>query len=842
MTFATLRGAAYVLVHTPDLVAYGSVPSFERARATDFGQNFARSLRTYDEALTYPPHQAFIGNLNPGELAALPRPHHRQAVPGGRFGPRGEIMPQDEFFLWLKAVDVFSLVELEETFLAGCRERFAAHPLVSDTELARLGDGSPLSSIEERVKQGAAPLFHRGRLVGCVRPAHEHDHTLAAGVMLENLVAKASGVIVLKHLVKLTATPASSLDYLIETSEEASGDENQRGGGGFGKAIGEAAGCTRATAVDLRSFCAGPAHGLVNGAALVKAGVFGRVAIVAGGALAKLGLNARSHVQKGMPILEDVLGGFAVLVAGDDGVSPILRTDTVGRHRIGSGSSPEAVMRALVTEPLASRGLTPVDVQAYSVEMQDPDLTETAGAGDIPRANYRVIAALAVKDGHIDRSALNDFVTSRGYPGFAPTQGHIPSGVPLLGHFRDQMLDGKLQRAMVIGKGSLFLGRITSLFDGVSVILEANPGRPAAGALPASHAVTRLALVAHDHEAGATEVERGARLARQRHGLDVHILRPEDVPASITGSDPETRLQRWLEQLLSSGEVQGAVASHYNFPLGVATVGRIVPPGTGETCLLAATTGGSAADRVAALARNAVYGHILALALGNPRPVVGFLNLDGARPALRLVQKLAAAGYPIQLATSARADGGQLLRGNDLVAPPCDVLVADTLTGNLLVKILATFSSGGARETHGWGYGPGIGPGWPHLVNIISRASAAPVIAAALEFAAELARAGFVATMAGEFRKLEDLGWDALLATAQSPPALTASEPPRAPDGELTAELAGIDALELEAATAALHAAGIPTRSAMGCTGPTILVRPSDLERGQDILRAAGYA
>ena len=35
---------------------------------------------------------------------------------------------------------------------------------------------------------------------------------------------------------------------------------------------------------------------------------------------------------------------------------------------------------------------------------------------------------------------------------------------------------GELNRVMIIGKGSLFLGRMTNLFDGVSFIMEKNPG------------------------------------------------------------------------------------------------------------------------------------------------------------------------------------------------------------------------------------------------------------------------------------------------------------------------------------------------------------------------------
>jgi betaine reductase len=62
-------------------------------------------------------------------------------------------------------------------------------------------------------------------------------------------------------------------------------------------------------------------------------------------------------------------------------------------------------------------------------------------------------------------------------PGFAPTQGHIPSGVPFLGHCLEMIAAGEIRRAMIVGKGSLFLGRLTNLFDGVSFIVEQNDGQ-----------------------------------------------------------------------------------------------------------------------------------------------------------------------------------------------------------------------------------------------------------------------------------------------------------------------------------------------------------------------------
>ena len=88
-----------------------------------------------------------------------------------------------------------------------------------------------------------------------------------------------------------------------------------------------------------------------------------------------------------------------------------------------------------------------------------------------------MIGALGVKKGDLEKAQLVSFVKEHGMTGWAPTQGHIPSGVPYLGFCRDEILAGETKRAMIIGKGSLFLGRMTNLFDGVSFIVEANPGK-----------------------------------------------------------------------------------------------------------------------------------------------------------------------------------------------------------------------------------------------------------------------------------------------------------------------------------------------------------------------------
>ena len=116
------------------------------------------------------------------------------------------------------------------------------------------------------------------------------------------------------------------------------------------------------------------------------------------------------------------------------------------------------------------------DIDKYAAEMQNPDVTKPAGAGDVPQANYKMIGALAVKNGDMERSELATFAEKHGMVGWAPTQGHIPSGVPYLGFAMDDIMEGRVETTMIIGKGSLFLGRMTNLFDGVSFVVRKNSG------------------------------------------------------------------------------------------------------------------------------------------------------------------------------------------------------------------------------------------------------------------------------------------------------------------------------------------------------------------------------
>jgi hypothetical protein len=484
MNFPVIKKASYILVNTPDMTIHnGTTQILEREANPDseYLREMSNHFRGFEEVVSYAPNQTYIGNMTPEVLAEMTRPWYgKDVVNANRFGKFGEIMPQDEFYGLMKISDVFDLVLLENSFAEKVKEKLSVHPLLASKIDKIIGES--LEKINSLVEDsGAEGLFEGTNLVGCVRRAHEFDPNLSAHYMLENLAVKASGVLAGMHLVNNLDIKVEDIGYIFECSEEAVGDMNQRGGGNLAKAVGEVIGLTGATGSDIRGFCAAPTHAIVNAAALVKSGIFKHVVVVAGGATSKLGMNGKDHVKKGLPILEDCLGGFAILVSENDGVSPILRTDVIGRHTIGHGAAPQAILEALVMDPLTAIGLKITDVDKYAPEMQTPDITEPAGAGDVPTQNYKMIGALAVKKGQLDRKELPNFIKQHGYPGFAPTQGHIPSGVPIVGHGIEHIKSGQLNNFMIIGKGSLFLGRMTNLFDGISILVEKNTGKVESG-------------------------------------------------------------------------------------------------------------------------------------------------------------------------------------------------------------------------------------------------------------------------------------------------------------------------------------------------------------------------
>lgn len=485
-----VRAVRFVLAHAPGLVRYGSKPARDLADAGEgagaLAERIAGHLRDLPAAAAYPPHRVLLGALHPDALAAQPRPWHTTVPPAGpeaveslRRGPHGELVPEAEFLAWLKLADAAELVSLAEDFVAEVRPALARHPLVTPALLERLGPGLPPAALEARLhgELPALPLHTRdGRRVGCIRADHARDATLAADVLLENLACKSSAALALGGLLQAEGIAPGEVGYVLNSGEEAVGDRYQRGGGNLAKAVAELCGLEAATGADVKGFCCGPLHALALAGSLVAAGVFPQVAVIGGCSLAKLGMKYTGHLQAGQPILEDTLAAAAVLVARDDGRSPRLRLDALGRHSVAAGSSQQAIFEALVAAPLAAQGLRFADVDKYATELHNPELTEPSGSGNVPALNYRVIAGLAARRGELAPADVPAFLARHGMPGFSPTQGHIASALPFLGHALDGLRDGRYRRVLLLAKGSLFLGRMTQLSDGLSLLLERNPG------------------------------------------------------------------------------------------------------------------------------------------------------------------------------------------------------------------------------------------------------------------------------------------------------------------------------------------------------------------------------
>ena len=356
----------------------------------------------------------------------------------------------------------------------------------------------------------------------------------------------------------------------------------------------------------------------------------------------------------------------------------------------------------------------------------------------------------------------------------------------------------------------------------------------------------KVGLTTLGSELGVEELVKAAEMASRKYSdFEVVLIGPKvDTKLTVHEVDCEADAQKVMEKLLDSNEIQGCVTLHYNFPIGVSTVGRVVTPAKGKEMILATTTGTSSTHRVEGMVKNAIYGIITAKACGIEKPTVGILNVDGARQVERALKDLASKGYEVNFTESVRADGGSVMRGNDLLTGTPDVMITDSLTGNILMKMFSSYNTGGSYEASGYGYGPGVGEGYERLINIISRASGAPVICEALRYCATCAQNNIVEISKKEFAKLEKAGFKDVLSklTQASEKKETSSEEVVAPPKKVvTHDIAGIDILELEDAVQELWKKGVYAESGMGCTGPIVLISDDEADKAQEILTAAGY-
>ena len=297
-----IKDCAYVMVSVPDFVRYGSKPMRDLQENTELLPDIRCALRTFEQVTAYGPNQVFIGNMRPDDLHALKQPWYSNPVKAARQGPFGEILPEEEFYGWLKIADPFDSVSLVQSFVDRIRDAVARHPFINAEDAKMLGAGISARQNQKILDEDfALPLYWRGEVIGSLKRAHDNDDALKAEILMENLVAKASGALVMRHLMKRAGLAPEDVDFILECSETAIGDRYNRGGGSMAKAVGEMCRCQNATGHDVRAFCASPLHAIVDAAALVEAGIYRNVVVVGGGCQAKIGrASCRERVLTGV--------------------------------------------------------------------------------------------------------------------------------------------------------------------------------------------------------------------------------------------------------------------------------------------------------------------------------------------------------------------------------------------------------------------------------------------------------------------------------------------------------------------------------------------------------------
>ena len=473
-----IKGAATALAHTPSLVRYGSKPFRESKARAEFLSDLMGSLWSYDKACRYLPNQVFIGSQPPTRLWEVEQPwFDKLAESETGEPPFGHIMEERRFLALLACADPFKHVLLRERFWEEMGPVLSAAPLTAPltSRTPPLLDDAQLDSALEAAD--CLPLFAVGEdaPVGVVKTGHSEDEALSAPVLLENFCCKVSGALAVHELLNhVEGLDLSDVDLVLSCSEEAVGDRYQRGGGNMAKAIAEFAGCDLATGIDIKDFCAAPIPAMVIGASLVESGVFKNVIVVGGGSLPKLGMKCLYQLEQGIPVLEDALAAVAVWIGRDDGKSPVVNLRGVGRHPIKAGAALDKQFKELVLEPLRRLEWGVDRVDRIVTELHNPDIMVSAKAGDVAARNYKMMAAMLAMAKEIDRSDIAGFGRAKGVCGYAPTQGHIASGFVYMPHALREMAAGAIRNCMLVARASLFLGQMTELTDGMSVLIERN--------------------------------------------------------------------------------------------------------------------------------------------------------------------------------------------------------------------------------------------------------------------------------------------------------------------------------------------------------------------------------
>ena len=152
----------------------------------------------------------------------------------------------------------------------------------------------------------------------------------------------------------------------------------------------------------------------------------------------------------------------------------------------------------------------------------------------------------------------------------------------------------------------------------------------------------KIGLTTFGSEHGVDEMIKAAQMAKNKYGdFDIVLIGPkvEGDFEIVEVKDAEEGHKKMVE-LLEKKEIDGCVTQHFDFPIGVSTVGRVVTPGKGNELIIATTTGTTSTNRVEGMIKNAISGIAVAKAVGIKNPKVGILNVDGAREVERALSEV----------------------------------------------------------------------------------------------------------------------------------------------------------------------------------------------------------
>lgn len=353
---------------------------------------------------------------------------------------------------------------------------------------------------------------------------------------------------------------------------------------------------------------------------------------------------------------------------------------------------------------------------------------------------------------------------------------------------------------------------------------------------------TRIGITILGSEHGVDELIKGAEMAQvELSDTEVVLIGPKNNSKLRTFEiNEESEMHVKMEELIDEGHIDGCVTMHYSFPIGVSTVGKVVTPGTGKEMFIATTTGTSATDRTEAMVKNAIYGVAVAKSMGIEEPTVGILNVDNARTVERVLREVKSNGFDINFGESQRADGGVIMRGNDLLSGAVDVMVTDTLSGNILMKMFSSFTTGGSYEATGYGYGPGIGKIQDRTILILSRASGAPVASNAIKYASKLVKGNIKKISNSIIEEAEKAKINYIIEGKKKPVSAKSASVEKPKKEVVTGQVSGVDIMDLDSACETLWSNEIYAEPGMGCTGPIILVAENNIGKSIAILSKAG--